>query len=102
MAPEFTNNEVEERYEVHQDGQLVGVAYYRIMDDNIAFIHTVTAPEVAGQGVGSQLARYALDDVRDNSTRRVLPLCPFIRGWITRHPEYKELTRRKTNTQVRL
>jgi predicted GNAT family acetyltransferase len=41
--------------------------------------------------VGSAIARYALDDVRSTGTHRVLPMCPFIKGWMQRHPEYQDL-----------
>jgi predicted GNAT family acetyltransferase len=42
-------------------------------------------------GVGSALARAALDDVRAEGTHEVLPLCPFIKGWIGHHPDYRDL-----------
>jgi hypothetical protein len=34
--------------------------------------------------------RAALDDVRSRGGT-VVPLCPFVRGWIERHPEYRDL-----------
>ena len=43
-----------------------------------------------GQGLGSRLARAALDDARGRGLR-VRPLCPFIRGWIKRHEDYQDL-----------
>ena len=36
-------------------------------------------------------ARYALDDVRADGTRKVKPFCPFIRQWIQKHPDYAPL-----------
>ena len=42
-------------------------------------------------GVGSTLAREALDDVRRDGSRKVLPLCPFIKGWIAHHEDYQDL-----------
>jgi predicted GNAT family acetyltransferase len=44
-----------------------------------------------GQGVGSAIARFALDDVRADGSRQVLPLCAFIKGWIGRHCDYRDL-----------
>jgi hypothetical protein len=41
--------------------------------------------------VGGAIARSALDAVAAADTRRVLPLCPFIKGWIERHPDYARL-----------
>ena len=46
---------------------------------------------VEGKGVGSALARQALDAVRADGELRVVPLCPFIKEWIDRHPAYQSL-----------
>jgi predicted GNAT family acetyltransferase len=43
-----------------------------------------------GQGIGSALARGALDDVRAQGLQ-VIPLCPFVAAFIRRHPEYLDL-----------
>jgi uncharacterized protein len=42
------------------------------------------------QGLGGQLARAALDDVRGRGLA-VRPDCPFIRSWIAKHPDYADL-----------
>ncbi|WP_442791381.1 GNAT family N-acetyltransferase [Micromonospora sp. NBC_01739] len=48
------------------------------------------SPEYEGRGVGAALARAALDEAR-TANLRVLATCPFIAGWIARHPEYQDL-----------
>jgi len=78
------------RYEAHEGKKLAGFAEYLLAKDLIVFTHTEVDPAYEGQGVGSALARWALDDVRGTG-RRVLPLCPFIKGWIGRHREYLDL-----------
>ncbi|MFC7490386.1 MULTISPECIES: GNAT family N-acetyltransferase [unclassified Knoellia] len=83
-----TNNPDAKRYEAHLDGTLAGFAEYQLTDELIVFTHTEVDPAFEGKGVGSALARYALDEVRDAGTRKVLPLCPFIKGWIQRHRDY--------------
>jgi uncharacterized protein len=88
---ETTHNPDEHRYEAHLDGQLAGFAAYELTDALVIFTHTEVGDEFEGKGVGSALARFALDDVRAAGTRRVLPLCPFIKSWIRRHPEYADL-----------
>jgi predicted GNAT family acetyltransferase len=92
---EIRNNESEHRYEAHLDGELAGYAVYELSEDDgdsvITFVHTVVADAVEGEGVGSTLAREALDDVRRDGSRRVAVTCPFIRRWINRHPEYRDL-----------
>ncbi|NHN55375.1 N-acetyltransferase [Calidifontibacter sp. DB0510] len=89
---ETRNNPDEKRYEALVDGEVAGFAQYQLTDQLIVFTHTEVDPKFEGQGIGSKLARFALDDVRDNqSQRKVLPICPFIKGWIGHHPEYVEL-----------
>ena len=91
MALEITLNEPEHRYEARVDGELAGFAVFRMRGDRIVFTHTEVDDRFEGQGVGSKLARYALDDVRDRGSLRVVPQCPFIRSWIEKHPEYADL-----------
>ena len=86
-----TNNEAEKRYEARVDGELAGSAYYDSADDLIVFTHTEVDDAYEGKGVGSALARFALDDVRADGQRKVVPRCPFIKGWIDRHPDYQDL-----------
>lgn len=88
--PDVVDNPDERRYEIRSDGQLAGFAVYRLSGDAITFTHTEIDPMFDGQGLGSRLARAALDDVRARRLHAV-PLCPFIAGWIRRHPEYLDL-----------
>lgn len=88
---ELSHNQSESRYEAHIDAELAGFAEYQVTDELVVFTHTEVAPRFEGQGVGSALARYALDDVRAQGTRKVMPLCPFIKGWIGHHREYVDL-----------
>jgi predicted GNAT family acetyltransferase len=75
------------RYVVTVDGQEAGVAYYAIRDGVVVFTHTVVDDRWEGQGVGSALARGALDDVV-GSGRTFAAHCPFIAAWVGKHPEY--------------
>ena len=83
-----TNHRDEKRYEARLGGELAGFAEYQLTDELIVFTHTEVDPRFEGQGVGSALARFALDEVRDAGDRKVMPLCPFIKGWIERHRDY--------------
>ncbi|WP_435742382.1 GNAT family N-acetyltransferase [Nocardioides sp. SYSU DS0663] len=88
---ETVHNSAKSRYEAWIDGELAGFAEYQLTDEIIVFTHTEVPRRYEGQGVGSTIARFALDDVRAGGVRRVLPLCPFIKGWIARHREYADL-----------
>jgi uncharacterized protein len=90
MSKQISDNAAERRYEIRVDGRLAGFAQYRVRDGVLVFTHTEVDAEYEGQGVGGALARGALDDVRSRGAQ-VVPLCPFIKGYIDRHPEYQDL-----------
>jgi uncharacterized protein len=89
-----SDNPEKNQYEARVDGELAGYAEYHLTRSSIVFTHTEVDPAYKGQGVGSALARFALDDVRSKGERDVVPVCPFIHGWIDDHPEYADLVRR--------
>jgi predicted GNAT family acetyltransferase len=86
-----SHNRDASRYEAHVDGELAGYAEYELGDGTIVFTHTVVDDELEGRGVGSALVRSALDDVRSAGERSVVPRCPFVSGWIEKHPDYQPL-----------
>ena len=85
------DNPVENRFEAYRGEELAGVSEYMLAGQMIIFTHTEVDPRFEGQGVGSALARHALDTVRTDGSRQVLPLCPFVKAWISRHPDYHDL-----------
>ena len=78
------------RYEASVDGGLAGFVVYRRQPGVITLVHTEVDPDYEGKGVGSALARAALDQARTAGIR-VVPACPFIAGWIDHHPDYADL-----------
>lgn len=79
------------RFEVFVDGEFAGVADYRKTDGQIAFPLVEVDPRFRGGGVAAALVRYALDTVRDEGTRQVVPVCPYVQTFIRRYPEYRAL-----------
>jgi predicted GNAT family acetyltransferase len=88
-----------QRYEVVRDGTLLGYAAYQKTDQLIVFTHTEVDRSVEGQGIGGQLVRGALDHVRTLGLP-VLPICPFVQGWMARHPDYIDLDYRRPASKV--
>jgi predicted GNAT family acetyltransferase len=78
------------RYEIRVEDRLAGFVDYRRTPGSIELRHTEIGDEFEGQGLGSVLARAALDAARDEGLG-VVPTCPFVRGFIDRHPEYRDL-----------
>ncbi len=87
---DVVHNPDESRYEIHVDGKVAGFTRYRETPDAWEFFHTEIDDAYEGHGLGGQLARGALDDVRAHG-HQVIATCPFIKGWIAKHEEYQDL-----------
>lgn len=86
-----TDNPEESQYEVRVGGELAGKAVYRSEGGVIAFVHTEVDDAFAGQGLAGTLVRSALDDVAARGTQQVRAICPYVRSWIEKHPDYQPL-----------
>ena len=84
---DIADNPASHRFELTADGALAAYAEYNTLKQGLLFTHTEVLPEYEGQGFGSQLARFALDDVRRRGVKAI-PVCKFIAGFIRKHPEY--------------
>jgi hypothetical protein len=79
------------RYRASVGGAVIADAEFLLTPELVVFTHTEVDPSFEGQGVGSALIRWALDDARTNGYA-VLPSCPFVRSFIGRHAdEYADL-----------
>jgi len=86
---DIVNNPAQHRFELVVDGHLAA-AYYKLDGNVITFDHTEVAPELGGRGIGSKLVQGALDQVR-SAGWKVIAECPFVKGWIGKHPAYQDL-----------
>lgn len=77
------------RFELVLDG-FTAFAEYKREPGTITFVHTVVPDELGGRGVGSALARGALDLVRKTG-EKVIAKCPFIAAFIKKNPPYQDL-----------
>ncbi|GAB3622278.1 GNAT family N-acetyltransferase [Mariniluteicoccus endophyticus] len=78
------------RYEARRGDRVVGTIDIVERDGVATLTHTNTDPELQGQGIASNITRFALDDLRERGLK-VVPQCSYAVGWIERHPEYAEL-----------
>lgn len=90
MAATVHDEPSEHRYVIEVDGERAGSVAYQLEDSRIALLHAETVPAHSGQGLASQLTRAVLDDARARGLE-VLPFCPYVSGWIRKHPEYADL-----------
>jgi uncharacterized protein len=83
--PEITNNRETDRFEYVAARGDAFLAYRRA-PDRLTLVHTVVSDELEGEGVGSALVRTALTYAEDEHLA-VVPTCPFVAGWLERHPD---------------
>jgi hypothetical protein len=86
VGNEVIDNPAQERYEARVDGALAGFILYRLDGERITMVHTEVDPDYEGHGVGSELAKVALADVRERGLE-LMPQCPFIADYVRRHPD---------------
>ena len=87
---EVQDNPERHRFELLVDGEMGGLATYRMRGDVVVVTHSEVDPRLRGQGMGAELARRTLDQLRERGAK-VVPACPFFADYIARHPEYDDL-----------
>ncbi len=89
MENKITVNEESNEFEMQTPEGLALIAYE--MDSNIMNImHTEVPEAMEGQGIASDLAKFALDYARENQMK-VKNYCRFVQVFLQRHPEYQDL-----------
>ncbi|ASW74556.1 acetyltransferase [Chryseobacterium piperi] len=94
MKPEFENiplvkNESKKRFEIEVDKHFAFIDY-RETDDQIILVHTEADPELAGTGAAAAVVEKTLQYIEE-STKKLLPFCPYVFAYIKKHPEWKRI-----------
>jgi uncharacterized protein len=82
---EVTDNSAQTRFEL-RIGDALAELIYRRRADRLVLVHTEVPEELGGRGIGGQLVRAALARAAAEDLT-VVPLCPFARSWLERHPD---------------
>ena len=85
----LTRNSDKNQFEAVKDGQ-TAVAQYRLDGDQMTITHIIVPPAIEGQGVGSALAKLAIQTAREESLT-IVPQCPFMAAYFRRHPDNDDL-----------
>ena len=88
-TPDVVMNDQTHRFEAKL-GDEVAFAEYHLTHDALVLPHTVVPDAFAGKGVGSLLAKAALTYAREHELK-VKPICPFMAGYIKKHPEWHDI-----------
>ena len=84
------NNEAKSQFEARVGDHLAVAEYMLTKQKVIVFTHTEVPTALEGHGVANKLIRTALDHARAEQFA-VMPLCPFVKAFLLRHPEYQDL-----------
>ena len=87
---QVSRNGADARYEIHVDGELAGWLDYVEKDGVISLPHTRVRDEFGGRGLAGELVRAGLDDIRSRG-QLIRPVCPYVKAWLRKHPEYGDL-----------
>lgn len=87
--PDVIDNTGAHRFEINLAGE-TAYAEYQLVSGGIILPHTVVPESFGGKGVGSRLAIYAMEYARSRGLK-VIPLCPFMAGYMSKHPETHDL-----------
>lgn len=93
---ELIDNQEENQYEFHIDKYIPKIEYIKSQNGEIYLTHTEIPVALEGQGIGSALVEKALQDI-DEKNLRLVPLCPFVAGYIKKHPDWKRIVMRGIN-----
>lgn len=98
MKAEFENipvvkNEEKERFEIEING-LFAFIDYKETSENIALVHTEVEPGLEGTGAAAAVVEKTLNFIK-NSGKKLLPYCPYVFGYIKKHPEWKSIVSEK-------
>ena len=91
MPDAVRDNPERHRFELGADGH-VAFSNYKRDGSTITIMHTKVPAALNGRGIGSALVRGMLDIARAQRLN-VVPLCPFVKAYIGKHPEYADLLR---------
>jgi predicted GNAT family acetyltransferase len=88
---EVVRNDAQSRYELHVDGEVMGVVDFRVeRDGTVAYTHTEVDHALRGKGFSPVLVSRALDDARERGDQ-VVPKCSYVRDFRAEHPEYADV-----------
>ena len=80
-----THNEAKGQFEITLGNEKALLQYHRT-EHHITLTHTEVPVASRGRGLGNQLIRAALDFAHFNQLK-VVPVCPFVKAYLQKHPE---------------
>jgi predicted GNAT family acetyltransferase len=89
-APIVRDNPDRNQFEIELGDGKFAYAKYNLLPGAIRFYHTVVPESHGGQGLGTALIKAGLATARQRGLK-VIPICPFFRAYLKKHPEEQDL-----------
>ena len=90
---QLIDNKQLKQYEFQIEGHVAKIEYVKKDKGKIYLIHTEVPEALSGRGIGSQLVKSVLTDIREKGLELKV-LCPFVAAYIKQHPEWNKLVNR--------
>jgi predicted GNAT family acetyltransferase len=84
-TPQVVDDPAASRFMVEADGQVAELVY-QLDGDRLVLVHTGVPAALEGRGIGSKLVAAAVAEAKRRDLT-IVPLCPFVKGWLRRHPD---------------
>ena len=88
--PTVRDNPDRNQFEIDLGDSEFAYAKYNLLPGAIRFYHTVVPESHGGQGLGTALIKASLAAARERGLR-VIPICPFFRAYLKKHPEEQDI-----------
>ncbi len=85
----FTVNEEGKQFELHIEGKVAFLEYYR-EGEKIFLTHTEVPEPLRGKGVAARLVKMTFQCAKDNGFT-VMPLCSYVMHFIDENPEWSDI-----------
>ncbi len=77
------------RFETVVDGHTAHLDY-ELEDGVMRFTHTIVPDAIGGRGIAGRLVRHGMEHAREHGLH-IVPQCSYVRAWLERHPDYRDL-----------
>ena len=84
LATKVFDHRAAHQFELVVEGQTAVLTYQRNAD-SLVLLHTEVPPSLRGRHIADTLAKAALD-AADTEGLSAIPVCPFVKAYLKRHP----------------
>lgn len=95
MSTSVSRQSSPDRFEISVDGNVAGFTQFTDREHRRIFPHTEIGEDFGGQGLAGIVVEEAMRATREEG-RTIVPVCPYVKKWLGKHPEYDELVAKPT------